>query len=87
MLFTPAVRRLGVEVRVWLVAYASYLLAVFFPQSSTWRILMPMFPLAGALAQPRSTAYRIGAVVVSLLLQLVWLWATWGPVSSWWSVP
>jgi hypothetical protein len=87
LLFTPALRRLGVEMRVWLAAYASYLLAVFFPQSSTFRLLIPMFPLAGALAQPRSTAYRIGAVLVSLLLQFTWLWATWGPVSSWWSVP
>ena len=87
VLFLPAVRRLGLEMRVWLAAYASYLLAVFFPQSSTFRLLIPMFPLAGALAQPKSTAYRIGAVLVSLVLQFAWLWATWGPVSSWWSVP
>ncbi len=83
----PAVRRLGVEMRLWVVSYALYLLAVFFPQSSTFRLLVPMFPLAGALAQPRSVLYRIAVVVVSLLLQFVWLWLTWGPVSSWWTVP
>jgi hypothetical protein len=87
VLFLPAVRRLGVELRLWVVSYALYLLAVFFPQSSTFRLLIPMFPLAGALAQPRSVLYRISAVVVSLLLQFVWLWLTWGPVSSWWTVP
>jgi hypothetical protein len=87
LLFHPAVRRLGPEMLAWVGSYALYLLAVFFPQSSTFRLLVPMFPLAGAIAQPRSTAYRISVVVVSLLLQFGWLWATWGPVSSYWSVP
>src|SRR5690606_834489 len=57
LLVVPAVRRLGVELRIWLAAYGIYLLAVFFPQSSTFRLLMPMFPLAGVLAQPRSRWY------------------------------
>ncbi len=86
-LFLPAVRRLGIEMRLWVASYGLYLLAVFFPQSSTFRLLVPMFPLAGALAQPRSVVYRISVVIVSLLLQFVWLWLTWGPVSSWWTVP
>ncbi len=54
LLFTPAVRRLGVDVRLWLASYALYILAVFFPQSSTFRILAPMYPLVGALAVPRA---------------------------------
>ncbi|WP_307807368.1 hypothetical protein [Naasia sp. SYSU D00948] len=86
-LVLPSVRRLGVEMRLWVVSYALYLLAVFFPQSSTFRLLIPMFPLAGALAQPRSVLYRISVIVVSLVLQFGWLWLTWGPVSSWWTVP
>ena len=36
-LFLPAVRRLGVDLRFWLLSYGLYLLAVFFPQSSTFR--------------------------------------------------
>jgi hypothetical protein len=87
LMFVPGVRRLGVEMRLWMGSYLLYLFAVFFPQSSTFRLLVPMFPLAGALAQPKSTAYRIGIVVLSLALQFGWLWATWGPVSSYWSVP
>lgn len=87
LFFLPAVRRLGLELRVWLVSYGLYLFAVFFPQSSTFRLLIPMFPFAAALAQPKSTAYRIGAVVVSLVLQFAWLWATWGPITSYVSVP
>ena len=43
----------GVDVRFWLASYALYLLAVFFPQSSTFRLLVPMFPLLGVVAQPR----------------------------------
>ena len=33
--------------RLWAASYALYLLAVFFPQSSVFRLLMPMAPLAG----------------------------------------
>ncbi|MGN6744457.1 MAG: hypothetical protein ACTHJL_14360, partial [Amnibacterium sp.] len=35
LLLTPAVRRLGALTRLWSASYALYLLAVFFPQSST----------------------------------------------------
>ena len=52
--FTPWVRRLGVDLRFWMLSYALYLLAVFFPQSSTFRLLVPLAPALGALAIPRS---------------------------------
>ncbi|MBM7505312.1 hypothetical protein ACFPER_17640 [Agromyces aurantiacus] len=76
-LFTPWVRRLGVDLRLWLASYALYVLAVFFPQSSTFRILAPLFPIAGALAVPRSPWWRGGLVVVSLALQFGWLLIAW----------
>ncbi|MEO6115344.1 MAG: hypothetical protein ABIP33_03075, partial [Pseudolysinimonas sp.] len=38
LLFTPPLLRLGVDLRLWLAGYAVYLLAVFFPQSSTFRL-------------------------------------------------
>ncbi|MEK6345434.1 MAG: hypothetical protein V4737_16595, partial [Curtobacterium sp.] len=44
LVWMPAARRVGLELRLWVVAYVVYLLAVFFPQSSTWRILMPIAP-------------------------------------------
>lgn len=46
----PAMRRMPIELRFWIVAYALYLLAVFFPQSSTFRLLVPVAPVLGALA-------------------------------------
>ena len=86
-LFLPAVRRLGVDLRLWLASYALYLLAVFFPQSSTFRLLAPMFPLVGAMAQPRSRWYRWGMVALSLLLQLGWLLIAWGIDGRDWTPP
>lgn len=77
LFFVPAVRRLGVDLRLWLASYALYLLAVFFPQSSTFRLLIPMFPLAGALAQPRSRVYRVALVVVMVAGQFGWLYICW----------
>jgi hypothetical protein len=77
-LVTPLARRLGATLRIWVASYAIYLLAVFFPQSSTFRLLIPLFPLAGALAQPRSRWYR--AVLVVLLVAGQWVWCYY----CWW---
>jgi len=86
-LFSPGVRRLGVDLRFWIVAYALYLLAVFFPQSSTFRLLMPLFPLLGAMALPRSRVYRVGMVVLFVALQVGWLAVAWGVDGADWSPP
>lgn len=86
-MFAPSVRRLGVDLRFWIIAYALYLLAVFFPQSSTFRLLAPMSPLAGALAQPTSRVYRIAAVVACIVLQWGWLLLCWGVDGADWSPP
>src|SRR5690554_293937 len=77
-MLTPWVRRLGFDLRAWVISYVLYLAAVFFPQSSTFRLLMPTFPLLGALALPRSRLSRIGLVVASVAGQ--WLWLHW----CWW---
>ena len=87
VLFLPAVRRLGVDIRFWLASYGLYLLAVFFPQSSTFRLLMPMFPLLGAVAQPRSRVYRIALVIIAVALQWGWLLIAWGVDGADWSPP
>jgi hypothetical protein len=85
-LLSPGVRRLGSTVRLWAAAYALYLLTVFFPQSSVFRLLMPMAPLAGAVV-PRSWPVRIGVLVVSVALQGLWLWVCYGPRQDYWTVP
>ena len=76
-LFTPAVRRLGIDLRMWVASYALYLLAVFFPQSSTFRLLIPIFPLWGAVAQPRSWLYRTAIVLLCIAGQWGWVHIAW----------
>jgi len=70
---------LGAELRLWCVCYMGYLLVFLHPQTSTFRMLLPLFPLAlGAALVSRSKAYRGTVVVMFLLLQIVWivwLWA------------
>jgi hypothetical protein len=87
LLLTPRARALGLESRAWVVAYGAYLFAVFFPQSSLLRLLIPMFPLAAVLVPRRSKAAGAAILVSATILQLTWLWFTWGPVTTWWSVP
>jgi hypothetical protein len=86
-LFLPSVRRLGVDLRLWVASYGLYLLAVFFPQSSTFRLLMPMFPMLGALAQPKSRLFRVVVVLLALALQVGWLMLCWAVDGYDWSPP
>ena len=87
VLFTPAVRRLGPDLRFWSASYAVYLLAVFFPQSSTFRLLVPLFPLLGAAAQPRSRVYRVGIVAACIVGQFAWLSLCWWVDGYDWTPP
>lgn len=86
-LASPWARRLPVDLRFWVISYVLYLLAVFFPQSSTFRVLMPIFPLLGALAVPRSRVFRVALVVVAILLQWVWLYYCWWVDGYDWTPP
>lgn len=87
LLFTPPFRRLGVDLRFWLASYSLYLLAVFFPQSSTFRLLLPLFPGVGALAQPRSPVYRVALVAVCILGQWGWIHLAWWVDGYDWTPP
>lgn len=71
--FLPATRRVGIVIRAWVLSYGLYLLAVFFPQSSTFRVMGAMFPGLAPLAAPRSVIYRIGIVLVFLTAQVAWV--------------
>jgi len=86
-LFTRPARRLGVDLRLWVASYALYLLAVFFPQSSTFRLLMPMFPIAGVLALPRSPIYRVLLLVACIAGQWGWVHIAWWVDNYDWSPP
>lgn len=87
LLVSPWVRRLGVDLRFWLAGYGIYLLAVFFPQTSTFRLLMPFAPALGAIAIPRSRVYRVALVVLGIASQVVWMSFAWWVVGADWSPP
>lgn len=87
LLFAPQVKRLGVEVRLWSASYLIYLLLVFFPQSSIFRLLVPVSPLWGALAVPRSRAWRLTVLGVALLGQWWWIYNMYGLANTYWQIP
>lgn len=72
------VRRLGVEMQVWCAAYVLYLLAFLNPLTSTFRLLLPLFPLGLALASLSSSrAYRTTVALAFMVLQVVWVAWLW----------
>lgn len=83
LMVSKPVRALGTEMRLWCACYMGYLLVFLHPQTSTFRMLLPLFPLAlGAAMLSKSKAYRGTVVVMFVLLQIVWvvwLWA-WAPL-------
>lgn len=85
--FEPHVRRLGVEIRLWAASYLVYLLAVFLPQSSLLRLLLPLTPLWGAVAQPRSLLWRVSVLVVCVVAQGWWIWNVYGLGDEFWHIP
>ncbi|WP_229382063.1 hypothetical protein [Microbacterium schleiferi] len=87
LLWAPQVRALGPEIRLWAVSYLVYLLAVFFPQSSIFRLLVPLSPLWGAFAVPRSLAWRAGVLVVCLAGQWWWIYNMYALGNRFWQIP
>ena len=87
VLLSPWARRLPVDVRFWLASYAVYLLAVFFPQSSTFRLLVPLAPALGVLAVPRSGVLRGALLVLGVVGQYVWTVSLWRADVGDWTPP
>jgi hypothetical protein len=87
LLFEPHVRRLGVEIRLWSASYLVYLLLVFFPQSSIFRLLLPLSPLWGAFAVPRSTLWRVSILCAGLIGQWWWIYNMYALGNTIWQVP
>ncbi|GAA5089144.1 hypothetical protein GCM10025760_12620 [Microbacterium yannicii] len=85
--FSPHVARLGPEIRLWAAAYLAYLLAVFLPQSSVFRILFPLSPLWGAVAAPRSLPWRLAVLAACLIGQWWWIWNMYGLGTEFWHIP
>lgn len=87
LLRSRQVAALGVDLRLWSASYLLYLLAVFFPQSSTFRLLLPVSPLWGAVAVPRSRIWRGGVLVVVLAGQWLWIYHMYALGNTFWQVP
>ncbi len=87
LLFEPHVRRLGTELRLWSASYLLYLLAVFFPQSSIFRLLVPLSPLWGAVAMPRSRIWRVVVLAACLLGQWWWIYNMYALANTYWQIP
>lgn len=83
----PQVRRLGIEIRLWSASYLLYILLVFFPQSSIFRLLLPLSPLWGAFAVPRSRLWRMAVLLACLLGQWWWIYNMYALGSTNWQVP
>lgn len=87
LLFGPHVRRLGVDLRLWAVSYLAYILLVFFPQSSIFRLLVPLSPLWGAVAAPKSTMWRATVLVGCLAGQWIWIYNVYAQGNTYWQIP
>lgn len=87
ILAAPWTRRLDLFSRVWIAGYGVYLFAFFYPQSSTFRLLAPMFPIVGALAVPRSPAFRVLLVLLEIGGQIAWISICWAVNGSDWTPP
>ncbi|UUE21853.1 hypothetical protein [Microbacterium sp. J1-1] len=87
LLYSPQVRALGGDLRLWSASYLLYLLAVFFPQSSTFRLLLPLSPMWGAVAVPRSRRWRLGILAVCLVGQWFWIYHMYALGNTFWQVP
>ncbi len=87
LLFEPHVKRLGVDLRLWSASYLVYLLLVFFPQSSVFRLLVPLSPLWGAAALPRARPWRLGVLAACLLGQWWWIYNMYALGNTYWQIP
>lgn len=87
MIYSRAARAVGDDIRLWSASYLLYLLAVFFPQSSTFRLLLPLSPLWGAVAVPRSRIWRFGVLVACLVAQWAWIYYVYALGNTYWQVP
>ena len=77
LLSRKSVRALGLTIVAFAASYGLYLFAVFLPQQSLFRLLMPLAPLAGAPGLTENRRARLVTLIVGIALQpvaLVLLW-------------
>lgn len=84
---SPWMSRLGGEARQWTIAWIVYLLAVFFPQSSTWRLLMPVYPAFAQVAATRTLWPSLVAIALGVVGQWFWVDVMWVRRDGDWTPP
>jgi hypothetical protein len=70
-------RVLGDDILAFSGSYAAYLVAVFLPQQSLVRLMLPLSPLLGAPILTRSVVFRrvaVGVLIASQVLTISTLW-------------
>ncbi len=70
-------RVLGDEILAFTGSYGAYLVAVFLPQQSLLRLLLPLSPLLGAPVLTRSVVIRriaLGVFIASQPVAIALLW-------------
>jgi hypothetical protein len=75
-------RVLGPDIRAYTFGWVAYLVAVFLPQQSLFRMLLPLSPLLGHPALSRSPRRRRITLAVCILLQpvaILLFWVVWPP--------
>ncbi|WP_348788587.1 mannosyltransferase family protein [Leifsonia sp. NPDC080035] len=77
LLRRPGIKALGIEVTAYAASYALYLFAVFLPQQSLFRLLLPLSPLAGAPGLTQNVRARSIVLAVGVALQPVALLLLW----------
>lgn len=78
----PTMRQAGFDLLVYTGAYLAYLVAVFLPQQSLIRMLLPVSPLLGMSALSRTSTRRCVTLVTCMLLQpigILLFWVIWPP--------
>lgn len=86
LLLAPSVRRCGLTAWAWTASWWLYLLGVFFPQTSTFRLLLPTAPAGGAAAGLRPGVFR-AVLAGAVALQGLWLYCSFGDWQTFWSTP
>ena len=82
LIWSRPVRRLGLIVVAYGFSYGLYLFAVFLPQQSTFRLIMPMSPLLGDerfSSTPRRRAMVIAGCLALQIVAILLLWTRGNP--------
>ena len=73
----PSVRQLGPDLHGFLAGYGLYVFAVFLPQQSILRIVMPMTPLLASATFTKTPRRRLAVLITGFSLQPVAILGLW----------